>query len=108
TVERVRAEHEGQREGSVEVVAALAAIVRGDVDVLGALLDEHPWLSGRVHRGAWTTLLEAIAQPDVVGDRLGVDLGVDRDIVALLIQRGSALDGPLNLAACFNRAQLVE
>jgi hypothetical protein len=107
TVERVRAEHEGQREGSPEVVAALASIRRGDVDELGALLDEQPWLSGRVHRGAWTTLLEAIAQPDVVGDRLGVDLAVDPRVVELLVERGSELDGPLNLAACFNRAELV-
>ena len=106
-VERVRSEHEGQREGSPEVLAALAAIRDGDVQRLRVLLDEHPALAGRAHRGAWQTLLEAIAQPDAVGERLGVDLGVDPGVVRLLIERSDDLDGPLNLAACFNRAELV-
>ena len=35
-----------------------------------ALLDREPELVGEVHGGAWATLLEAIAQPDVVGDDL--------------------------------------
>src|SRR5262249_37196695 len=64
-------------------------------------------LIGHVHTGAWTTLLEAIAQPDVFGDRLGTELGVDPRVVELLIERGSELEGPLGLAACFNRAELV-
>src|SRR5206468_11581438 len=45
--------HEAQREGSPEVVAALEAMRRGDVERLGALVDEHPWLLRRVHGGAW-------------------------------------------------------
>jgi ankyrin repeat protein len=100
TVERVRATHEGQREGSPEVLAALDAMERGDADELRVQLDENPSLAGTVHVGAWTTLLEALAQPDVVP--------FDRAIAQVLIERASDLEGPLNLAACFNRAELVE
>jgi len=107
-VEKAIREFEGQRDGDEAVIAALEAIRRGDVQELRRLLDSHPGLVGNVHRGAWTTLLEAIAEPDVVGDRLGPELGVDPRIVQLLIDRGSALDTPLNLAACFNRVELVE
>jgi hypothetical protein len=107
SVERVRSENEGQREGSPEVVAALAAIRDGDVERLRLLLDEHPALAGRPHRGAWQSLLEAVAQPDAVGEGLGVELGVEAGIVRLLIERSDDLDGPLNLAACFNRGELV-
>jgi hypothetical protein len=106
-VEKAIREHGGQREGSELVLAALDAIRAGDVGRLAGLLDLHPELAREVHAGAWSTLLEAIAQPDVVGDRLGTELGVDPRVVELLIERGSALDGPLNLAACFNRAELV-
>jgi ankyrin repeat protein len=106
-VEKAITEHEGQREGDADVVAALDAIRRADVDALRELLDRRPELIGPVHRGAWTTLLQAIAQPDVVGDRLGTELGVDPAVVELLIERGSELNEPLGLAACFNRAALV-
>jgi hypothetical protein len=107
TVERVLTINEGQREGTPEVLAALAAIRSADADGLRDLLDADPSLTGHVHNGAWGTLLEAIAQPDVVGNHLVVDLGVDPQVVTLLIERGSPLDGALNLAACFNRAELV-
>ena len=107
TVERVRVEHEGQREGTVEVQAALEAIRRGDVLPLAELLDAHPQLTGRCHHGAWSTLLEAVAQPDVVGEGLGTALGVKPAVVELLISRSDDLDGPLGLAACFNRSELV-
>jgi Ankyrin repeats (many copies) len=108
TVERVRATHEDQRDGSPDVLAALECIRRGDVAALAALLDEEPELVGHVHNGAWSTLLEAIAEPDVVGDTyLGVELGVKPEIVALLVERGAELDTALNLAACFNRVELV-
>jgi hypothetical protein len=108
TVERVRVAHEDQREGSPEVLAALDCIRRGDVSGLAALLEDQPALVGHVHNGAWGTLLEAIAEPDVVGDGyLGVELGVEPEIVELLIARGAELDNALNLAACFNRAELV-
>jgi ankyrin repeat protein len=104
-VERAVREHEGRSEPAA---AALAAIRRGDVGALRVLLDEHPELTGHVQEGASSTLLEAIAQPDVVGDRLETELGVDRGVVELLIERGSALDVPLNLAACFNRSELAQ
>jgi hypothetical protein len=107
TVERVRSVHEGQREGSPPVLEALDAIRAGDVDALRALLDERPELAGHVHDGAWTTLLEAIAEPDVIGGYLGLELGTDPRIVQLLCERSTDLDGPLGLAACFNRAELV-
>ncbi|HZR96352.1 MAG TPA: ankyrin repeat domain-containing protein [Gaiellaceae bacterium] len=100
TVERVRAVHEGQREGSPEVLAALEAIETGDLDGLRERLDANPALAGPVHTGAWTTLLEALAQPDVVP--------WNRDAASLLIERSSSLDGPLGLAACFDKAELVE
>jgi hypothetical protein len=86
---------------------AFALIRAGEVDKLRAMLDEQPDLVHATYRGAATTMLEAIAQPDVFGDHLEVALGVDRRIVDLLIERGSAMDTPLNLAACFNRAELV-
>ena len=107
TVERVRAVHEGQREGTPEVREALEAITSGDVVRLAELLDARPQLTGQCHNGAWSTLLEAIAQPDVVGEGLGTSLGVDPAVVELLISRSDDLDGPLNLAACFNRSELV-
>ena len=99
--------HEAQRGGTPEVLAALEAMRQGDVERLGALVDEHPWLLRRAHGGAWTTLLEAVAQPDVVGDHLELALGVDPRVVELLIERGSSLREPLGLGACFNRAELV-
>jgi ankyrin repeat protein len=107
TVERVRAEHEGQREGTPEVQAALEAIRRGEVVRLAELLDAYPQLTGQCHNGAWSTLLEAVAQPDVVGERLGAALGVEPAVVELLMSRSDDLDGPLGLAACFNRSELV-
>jgi hypothetical protein len=107
-VEKAIREYEPQRGGAPEVVEALEAIRAGDVAGLEALLDREPWLAGDVHRGAWATLLEAIAQPDAVGDGLERELGTDPAVVRLLAARGSALDVPLGIAACFNRVELVE
>ena len=44
-----------------------------------------PDLVHATYKGAGATMLEAVAQPDVFGDHLGVELGVDRRIVNLLI-----------------------
>jgi hypothetical protein len=99
-VERARATHEGQREGSPRVVAALAALDGDDVERLRAMLDEDPALAGRVHGGAWQTLLEGLAQPDVVD-------GFPERCAALLIERSEDLAGPLGLAACFDKQRLV-
>jgi hypothetical protein len=90
-----------------EVQLALTAIRAGDVAALAALLDAEPDLV-RVEVGAGGSLLGEVAQPDVFGASLRHALGVDRGCVALLIERGSDLDGPLNLAACFDRVELVE
>jgi hypothetical protein len=57
--------------------------------------------------GAGGSLLGAVAEPDVFGAALRHELGVDRACVELLIARGSDLDHPLNLAACFDRVELV-
>jgi hypothetical protein len=89
------------------VAAALGAIHAGDAGSLGRLLDADP---GLVHAdvGAGGSLLGAVAQPDVFGRSLRHALGVDRACVEMLIERGSDVDGPLNLAACFDRVELVE
>jgi Ankyrin repeats (3 copies) len=75
---------------------AEAAIARADVAGLTQLLEEHPCLE---HEDPGMTLLSAAAQPEA-GD-------VPRSVVDLLIEAGSELDVPLNLAACFNKAAMV-
>jgi hypothetical protein len=96
-----------QRERPEPVAAALAAIRVGDAPALRRLLDAAPELAG-AEAGAGGSLLGEVAQPDVFGDSLRHALGVDRECVDVLIERGSELDGPLNLAACFDRLELVE
>ena len=83
------------------VAAALEAIRRGDAQRLKTLLDGEPELV-RVEVGAGGSLLGEVAEPDVFGTCLRHELAVDRACVELLIARGSDLDGPLNLAACFD------
>ena len=58
--------------------------------------------------GAGGSLLGQVAQPDVFGTSLSHELGVDRDCVDVLIESGSELDGPLNLAAGYDRVELVQ
>jgi len=87
--------------------AAFAAIRVGDASVLRRLLVSHPELVD-VEMGSGGSLLGAVAQADVFGNSLGHSLGVDRECVDVLIESGSDLDGPLNLAACFDRLELVE
>ncbi len=95
------------REHPEAVAAALRAIRAGDAAALRGLLDAKPGLV-HVEVGAGGSLLGEVAQPDVFGASLGRPLGIDRACVDLLIERGSDLDGPLNLAACFDRVELVE
>jgi hypothetical protein len=102
-----RAIDEYEHRPSGALAEAFALIRSGDVDGLRRVLDAEPALVRATYRGAAATMLEAIAQPDVFGEHLGVELGVDPRIVELLIERGSALETPLNLAACFNRAEFV-
>ena len=104
-VQKAIDEHEERPDGDLGV--AFELIRDGDVDGLRRMLDADPSLVRATYKGAATTMLEAIAQPDVFGKHLEVELGIDRRIVSLLIERGSELEGPLNLGACFNRAELV-
>jgi hypothetical protein len=109
-VEGLREESEGwgrARQHPTPVAAALAAIRAGDAAQLKLMLDSDPELV-RVEVGAGGSLLGEVAQPDMFGTPLRHELGVDRACVDLLIERGSDLDGPLNLAACFDRLELVE
>jgi Ankyrin repeats (many copies) len=89
------------------IAAALAAIRAADAASLRDLLEAEPGLV-HVDVGAGGSLLGEVAQPDVFGSSLGHALGVDRACVDLLVERGSDLDGPLNLAACFDRVELIE
>ena len=95
------------REHAEPVAAALAAIRAGDAGSLRRLLATHPELV-HVEVGAGGSLLGEVAQPDVFGTSLRHALGVDRECVDVLIESGSDLDGPLNLAACFDRVELVQ
>jgi hypothetical protein len=88
------------------IALAIEAIGDGDAERLRALLAENPGLV-REPVGAGGGLLGQVAQPDVFGDRLGAELGADRHCVEVLIDAGSDLDVPLNLAACFDRVELV-
>jgi Ankyrin repeats (3 copies) len=92
---------------SPPVAAALTAIRAGDASSLKRLLDSNPELV-HVEVGAGGSLLGEVAQPDVFGTSLRHALGVDRACVDVLIESGSELDGPLNLAACFDRVELVK
>src|SRR5947207_336466 len=65
-----------------------------------------PW-RGRRTRALPRPCSRRWLSPMYSGKHLEIELGVDRRIVSLLIERGSELDGPLNLAGCFNRAELV-
>jgi hypothetical protein len=104
-VQKAIDEHEHHPSGAL--AEAFDLIRAGNVDALRSMLDRQPDLVRATYRGAAATMLEAVAQPGVFGENLGVALGIDRRIVELLIERGSALDTPLNLAACFNRAEFV-
>jgi hypothetical protein len=75
---------------------AEAAIKAGDAGTLRALLDQHPGLE---HDDPGGTLLGAAAQPEA-GD-------VPRGVIDVLIEAGSELDVPLNVAACFNKPEMV-
>lgn len=94
------------REHSEPVTASIEAIRTGDADSLRRLLYTHHDVANAAV-GAGESLLGEVAQPDVFGTRLGHELGVDRECVDVLIEAGSELDGPLNLAACFDRVELV-
>lgn len=95
------------RQEAEPVAAALEAIRAGDAGSLRRLIYSRPGLV-RVEVGAGGSLLGEVAQPDVFGTSLRHALGVDRACVDVLIESGSDLDGPLNLAACFDRVELLQ
>jgi ankyrin repeat protein len=92
---------------SEALTAAAEAVGAGDAAALRPILGRNPDVVFEPY-GAGGTLLGAVTQPNVFGANLGRELGVDRRCVELLIAAGSELDRPLNLAACFNRVELVE
>jgi hypothetical protein len=85
---------------------AIEAIRRGDPDRLRQLLEAHPELAN-AQAVRDESLLGAIAQPDVFGSHLRAELGVDPRCVQVLIDAGADVDVPLQLAACFDRVELV-
>jgi hypothetical protein len=96
-VEKAIREHE-ERPGG-ELGRAYDLMRAGDFDAFAALLDERPELVREHYQGAASTLLEALAQPD--------NHDVDLRFAQLLAERGSELEEPLGLAACFNHVPLV-
>ena len=96
-VEAAIREHEDRPGG--ELGRAYDLMRAGELDAFRALLDEHPELVHERYRGAASTLLEALTQPE--------NHDVDLRFAELLIERGSELEEPLNLAACFNHVPLV-
>jgi hypothetical protein len=75
---------------------AQAAILAGDGAKLRTILENHPGLE---HEDPGMTLLAAATQPEAGR--------VPREVVDVLIEAGSELDVPLNLAACFNKPDMV-
>lgn len=77
------------------VQPALEAMLHGDVNALTAAIEIDP----EVVVVSWgdNTLLEWVTQPPH---------GIDDDVVDVLIERGSQLDRALNLAGCWNQAEL--
>lgn len=73
-----------------------AAIQAGDAAALRDLLERHPGLE---HEDPGLTLLGAAAQPE--------SGAVPREVVDVLVEAGSEIDVPLNLAACFDKADMV-
>jgi hypothetical protein len=85
---------------------AIEAIRQGDPDRLRALLQAHPELAN-AQAVRDESLLSSIAQPDVFGDHLRAELGVDPRCVQVLVEAGADLDVPLQIASCFDRVELV-
>ncbi len=79
------------------VQPALHAMLTGDAGGLRAAIDADAELA----TGSWgeNTLLEWATQPPH---------GVSPDVIAVLISQGSPLDRPLNLAGCWNLADMCQ
>jgi hypothetical protein len=94
-----RASEEYEDKPSGELGRAFDLMRANDYDAFRALLDAHPELAHETYRGASTTLVSALAQPE--------QHHVDLRFAELLAERGADLREALNLAACFNHAPLV-
>jgi hypothetical protein len=97
-VEKAIREHEERPSG--ELGRAYDLMRTGDLETFRALLAAHPALAHEQYRGAAATLLQAMTQPE--------NHDVDLRFADVLIEHGSELDAPLNLAACFNHVPLVQ
>lgn len=89
--------HEARPSG--ELGGAYDLMLADDVDGLRALLEQKPYLVHERYHGAASTLLEALTQPE--------NAHLATRAAEVLVEFGSELDVPLNLAACFNRVELV-
>ena len=96
-VERAIREHEDRPSG--ELGRAFDLMRANDFDAFKVVLDDRPGLVHERYRGASTTLLSALAQPE--------QHHVDLRFAELLIERGADLREAVNLAACFNYVALV-
>lgn len=94
-----RAIEEHEDEPSDELGRAFELMRANDYDAFRALLDERPELVHQTYRGASTTLVSALAQPE--------QHHVELRFAELLVERGADLREALNLAACFNHVPLV-
>jgi hypothetical protein len=95
---------EAQAPPDREFARALALVHAGDVDEFRRLLAEQPELALERHKPSAapvdpTTLLEELAQPGYAG--------ADLAFAEVVVDAGGEVDVPLNIAACFNRAELV-
>lgn len=97
STDRAHEQHYSQLAAESPWKQAAAAIQAGDADELRRLLDAHPGLE---REDPGMTLLSAAAQPEAGA--------VPHAVVDVLVEAGSELDVPLNLAACFDKADLVE
>jgi len=96
-VKRAIEEHEDRPSGLLG--DAFELMQANEYDAFKALLDEHPQLARATYRGASTTLLGALAQPE--------QHHVELRFAELLVERGADTWEALNLAACFNHVPLV-
>ena len=95
---------ESRSTAPTEFSHALELIRAGDVEGFRSLIAARPELARERHKPSAapvdpTTLLEALAQPELAG--------ADTRFAEILIEAGAAFDVPLNIAACFNNVELV-
>jgi hypothetical protein len=90
-----------------EVARAIGLVRQGDAAGLREMVSNQPDLIAQ-RVSCRETLLGLVAQPQAFGVRFGRELGISRDVVQVLIDAGSDLDGPLSVAAAHNRVELIQ